>query len=74
MVVSSRKQNNVESAVTKLKSEGLDVTGLVCHVGNADHRQKLFDAAKQLGGLDILVSNAAVNPSVASVLDVTKVT
>ncbi|KAJ3663960.1 hypothetical protein Zmor_008173 [Zophobas morio] len=69
VVVSSRKQNNVESAVTKLKSEGLDVTGLVCHVGNADHRQKLFDAAKQLGGLDILVSNAAVNPSVASVLD-----
>jgi dehydrogenase/reductase SDR family protein 4 len=70
--VSSRKQNNVDQAVSKLKSQGLDVKGLVCHVSKADHRKKLFDEVKKLGGLDILVSNAAVNPSVAPVLDVRK--
>ncbi|EFA00284.1 dehydrogenase/reductase SDR family member 4 [Tribolium castaneum] len=69
VIVSSRKQNNVDEAVSRLKSEGLDVTGLMCHVSKADHRKKLFDTAKKLGGLDILVSNAAVNPSVAPVLD-----
>jgi dehydrogenase/reductase SDR family protein 4 len=69
VLVSSRKQNNVDQAVSKLKSQGLDVKGLVCHVSKADHRKKLFDEAKKLGGLDILVSNAAVNPSVAPVLD-----
>jgi len=69
VLISSRKQKNVDTAVTKLKSEGLDVTGLVCHVSNADHRKQLFEEAAKLGGLDILVSNAAVNPSVAAILD-----
>lgn len=44
--------------------------GLVCHVANAEDRKKLFLEAQNLGGLDILVSNAAVNPSMAPVLDV----
>ncbi|RZC37885.1 dehydrogenase/reductase SDR family member 4 [Asbolus verrucosus] len=69
VVVSSRKQNNVDAAISKLKSEGLNVTGIVCHVSKADHRKKLLEVAQKLGGLDILVSNAAVNPSVAPVLD-----
>ncbi|XP_044270061.1 short-chain dehydrogenase reductase 2a [Tribolium madens] len=69
VIVSSRKQNNVDEAVSRLKSEGLDVTGLICHVSKADHRKKLFEMAKSLGGLDILVSNAAVNPSAGGVLD-----
>lgn len=68
VIISSRKQKNVDTAVQKLKSEGLNVSGLVCHVSKAEDRQKLFEVVK--GGLDILVSNAAVNPGVAPVLDV----
>ncbi|ERL84577.1 dehydrogenase/reductase SDR family member 4 [Dendroctonus ponderosae] len=69
VIVSSRKAKNVEAATEKLSQEGLSVTGLVCHVGKSEDRRKLFDEAKKLGGLDILVSNAAVNPEVGSVFD-----
>ena len=70
MIISSRKQKNVDAAVGKLQSEGLKVSGLVCHVSNSEDRQKLYARARDLGGLDIVVSNAAVNPSLAPVLDV----
>ncbi|KAJ8964515.1 hypothetical protein NQ314_004810 [Rhamnusium bicolor] len=69
VIISSRKENNVQEAVKKLCSEGLDVKGLVCHVSKAADRQKLFEEAHKIGGLDILVSNAAVNPEVGDVLD-----
>lgn len=72
VVVSSRRQKNVSEAVQKLQSEGHNkVTGIVCHVGNAEDRKKLFEeAVSKFGGVDILVSNAAVNPAVGPVLDV----
>ncbi|XP_039447039.1 dehydrogenase/reductase SDR family member 4 [Culex pipiens pallens] len=70
VVVSSRKEQNVKKAVDQLKSAGLDVTGVKCHVANAADRKALFETAmKQYGGIDILVSNAAVNPEVGAVLD-----
>ncbi|KAH7289924.1 hypothetical protein KP509_30G024200 [Ceratopteris richardii] len=34
VVVSLRKQNNVDEAVEKLKVEGITVLGIPCHVGN----------------------------------------
>ena len=43
MVVSSRKQKNVDSAVEALKKEGLNVTGMVCHVGNKQDRDNLIE-------------------------------
>ncbi|XP_044761891.1 dehydrogenase/reductase SDR family member 4 [Coccinella septempunctata] len=69
VVVSSRKEKNVEKAVNELKKEGLNVTGVVCHVSKAEDRRKLFMESEKLGGLDILVSNAAVNPEIGGVLD-----
>lgn len=70
VMISSRKEKNVTKAVTELKNEGLTVSGLVCHVSNAEDRKKLYsETDKQFGGIDILVSNAAVNPTVGSVLD-----
>ncbi|GBP19849.1 hypothetical protein EVAR_75142_1 [Eumeta japonica] len=70
VVVSSRKEANVTKAVENLRAKGLNVEGVVCHVGKADQRKKLFDAAKnKFGGLDILVSNAAVNPAVSPILE-----
>lgn len=71
MVVSSRKPENVTKAVNQLKSAGLcDVIGVKCHVSNADDRKHLFDTAvKNFGKVDILVSNAAVNPTVGPVVE-----
>lgn len=73
VVVSSRKQQNVDQAVATLQGEGLSVTGIVCHVGKAEHRERLVATAVKLhGGIDILVSNAAVNPFFGNLLDVTE--
>ncbi|KAL0104303.1 hypothetical protein PUN28_017200 [Cardiocondyla obscurior] len=70
VMISSRKETNVKRAVEELKSEGLQVDGTVCHVGKAEDRKNLFEKTKtNFGGLDILVSNAAVSPAVGSVLD-----
>ncbi|KAJ8713496.1 hypothetical protein PYW07_013866 [Mythimna separata] len=70
VVISSRKEKNVEAAVKNLRSEGITVEGVVCHVANADHRKNLFEVTKsKFGGFDILVSNAAVNPAVSPILE-----
>nr|KAF6391757.1 hypothetical protein mPipKuh1_003805 [Pipistrellus kuhlii] len=73
VVVSSRKQQNVDRAVAALQGEGLSVTGTVCHVGKAEDRERLVTTAvKRYGGIDILVSNAAVNPFFGNLMDVTE--
>lgn len=41
VVVSSRRQQNVDETVAALRAEGLDVVGCVCHVGNLDHIKRL---------------------------------
>jgi len=41
--VSSRKKENVESAVDKLKAKKLSVSGIVCHVGNDAARKDLVE-------------------------------
>ncbi|KAF5273684.1 hypothetical protein FQA39_LY07374 [Lamprigera yunnana] len=71
VVISSRKQTNVDVALSQFAMEGLSnsVVGIVCHVGKADDRKKLFDEATKLGGLDILVSNAAINISFGPILE-----
>lgn len=48
VVISSRKQKNVEAATEKLKSEGLDVAGVVCHVSKAEDRKNLLETVNKL--------------------------
>ncbi|KAB0383342.1 hypothetical protein FD755_005259 [Muntiacus reevesi] len=73
VVVSSRKQQNVDRAVATLQGEGLSVTGTVCHVGKAEDRERLVATAVKLhGGVDILIYNAAVNPFFGNLMDVTE--
>ncbi|KAK5642116.1 hypothetical protein RI129_008283 [Pyrocoelia pectoralis] len=71
VVVSSRNQKNVDEALSKLAKDGLSdrVVGTVCHVGKAEDRKRIFDEAVKLGGLDILISNAAVNPTIGPILE-----
>lgn len=49
VVISSRKQENVDRAVNTLKGEGLSVTGTVCHVGKAEDRQHLVTTVSSRG-------------------------
>ncbi|KAK3735195.1 hypothetical protein QZH41_017947, partial [Actinostola sp. cb2023] len=71
VVVSSRKQENVIKATNTLEKEGLDVLGVMCHVGKHEHRTNLIQRTlSHFGGIDIFVSNAAVNPVYGSILQV----
>lgn len=72
--MSSRKEENVKNAVNSLHNIGLsNVIGVKCHVSLANDRKALIDAAiKEFGKIDVVVSNAAVNPTVGSVLDCTE--
>ncbi|CAF3912851.1 unnamed protein product, partial [Rotaria sp. Silwood1] len=73
VVISSRKQDNVQKAVNALKKEKLDIYGTVCHVSKSDDRKRLLDETiKTYGKLDILVSNAAISPSVGNILETTE--
>ncbi|XP_016061250.1 PREDICTED: dehydrogenase/reductase SDR family member 2, mitochondrial-like [Miniopterus natalensis] len=69
VVVSSRKQQNVDRAVAELQGEGLSVSGTVCHVGKAEDRERLAALAlRHCGVVDILVCVAGVNPYVGSTM------
>uniref|UniRef100_A0A667ITR9 Dehydrogenase/reductase 2 n=1 Tax=Lynx canadensis TaxID=61383 RepID=A0A667ITR9_LYNCA len=69
VVVSSRKQQNVDRAVAALQGEGLSVVGTVCRVGKAEDRERLVaTVVEHCGGLDFLVCSAGVNPLVGSTL------
>ncbi|KAJ4830655.1 hypothetical protein Tsubulata_033951 [Turnera subulata] len=71
VVISSRKQKNVEEAVEKLKAKGIgQVLGVVCHVSNPQHRKNLIlQTVEKFGKIDVVVSNAAANPSTDSILE-----
>lgn len=72
VVVSSRKERNVSEAVKALKMEGVTAVGVVAHVGvDSDRRNLIQFAVDRFGKLDILVSNAAVNPHHGDLLAVT---
>lgn len=73
VIISSRNQKNVDQAVAEIKKEGLKAEGFVCHVGNKDHRDKLFKYIKDtFGRLDVLVLNAAVSTQFGSLFDTTE--
>ena len=48
VMVSSRKQENVDRAVELLRSEpgNLVVEGVVCHVGKPEHRKNMIETVK----------------------------
>lgn len=70
VMICSRKKDNVDDTVKQLRSKGLEVSGCVCHVGSAEHRKQLVQKTVQAyGNIDILVSNAAVNPTSGPLLD-----
>ncbi|KFQ27515.1 Dehydrogenase/reductase SDR family member 4, partial [Merops nubicus] len=70
VVLSSRRDQHVAAAVGRLRGQGLEVTGVSCHVGRPHDREALVQKAlATYGGIDILVSNAAVNPAFGPALE-----
>eukprot|EP00850_Spirogloea_muscicola_P010488 SM000062S19874 [mRNA] locus=s62:141143:142669:+ [translate_table: standard] len=73
VVVSSRKKKNVDEAVEQLAGLGINCLGAVCHVASAEQRRSLVAAAvEKYGRIDIFVSNAAVNPGMGGILDMSE--
>lgn len=63
VVVSSRKQEAVDAVAESFKADGLEATGIACHVGSEEQLQNLVDKTIEVyGGVDIIVNNAATNP------------
>ncbi|XP_030825729.1 LOW QUALITY PROTEIN: dehydrogenase/reductase SDR family member 4-like [Camarhynchus parvulus] len=70
VLISSRRAQNVQRAVERLRGRGLQVSGVTCHVGRAEERERMVQAALDtFGAIDILVSNAAVNPHFGPALE-----
>ena len=70
VIVSSRKQDDCQVVVDRLRAAGLSAEALACHVGNMEDIANAFaHVGAAHGRLDILVNNAATNPYFGHVLD-----
>jgi short-subunit dehydrogenase involved in D-alanine esterification of teichoic acids len=45
VIVSSRNKERVEEAVKQLQAQAITCTGVVCHVGSKEHRDRLIATA-----------------------------
>jgi NAD(P)-dependent dehydrogenase (short-subunit alcohol dehydrogenase family) len=63
VVVSSRKPDACEAVAKNIRASGGKAIVIPCHVGRKEELQNLVDTTvMECGGVDIVVSNAAVNP------------
>ena len=70
VVISSRRQENVDSAVAEFKRENLPHLGIACHVAKEGDRKNLVhQTVAKFGKIDILVSNVAVSPHFGNIID-----
>jgi NAD(P)-dependent dehydrogenase (short-subunit alcohol dehydrogenase family) len=70
VVVSSRKQEAVDEVVAEIKKNGGSAIAIACNVSKPDEVQNLVDKTlATFGTIDILVNNAAANPSFGPVVE-----
>lgn len=63
VVVSSRKPDACEAVAAAIRTKGGTAEVIPCHIARKEELQKLVDQTTALwGGIDVMVSNAAVNP------------
>lgn len=70
IVVASRKQDAVDETARALITEGIDAIGIAAHMGDdAQIKNLVAQTVKIFGGIDIIVNNAAINPSFGPIAD-----
>lgn len=70
VVVSSRKKESVEQVANSIIENGGKAIAVACHMGNMQDVDRLVtETVSAFGGVDILVNNAATNPTFGPVVD-----
>lgn len=63
-------QANVDDTVKQLEAKGISVVGAAANVGKLEDIKQIVELAfSTYGRIDVVVSNAAVNPFTGSILD-----
>ena len=63
VVVSSRKQEELNAVVAAFKQDGLDAIAIAANVSNPEDLDALIEqTVERCGGIDVLINNAAANP------------
>ncbi len=63
VIVSSRKQEAVETVAERFRAGGIDAVAVAANVGQTEDLEALVrQSIEAYGGIDILVNNAAANP------------
>lgn len=64
IVIASRKQDAVDEVAKEFLAEGIEAIGIAAHMGDRGQVKNLVEQTfKHFGGIDIIVNNAATNPS-----------
>jgi dehydrogenase/reductase SDR family member 4 len=64
IIIASRKQEAVDETAKEFLAEGIDAIGIAAHMGDMLQIKNLVEqTVKHFGGIDIIVNNAATNPS-----------
>lgn len=70
VVINSRKQEELDSVASSIREAGGECTGIAANAGDIKACQLLIDKVISVcGGLDILVNNAATNPTYGPLLN-----
>lgn len=63
VVISSRNQSDCDAVAERLNAAGGTAVAIACNINHVDQLQNLVEETRrQLGPIDILVCNAAINP------------
>lgn len=72
VVIASRKRSACDELAAQIQSAGGRASSFACDVGRAEEVEALIgETVQDLGGLDVLVCNAAANPAMGPMAEVT---
>ncbi|MCX2743073.1 glucose 1-dehydrogenase [Mangrovivirga sp. M17] len=73
VIVSSRKQESVDEVAENIVNTGGKAIGIAAHVGNSEDIQNLVkQTLEKFNSIDIIVNNAAINPTYGPIQDSTE--
>jgi len=71
VVIASRKKDDLERVAGEIRQTGKKCLAVPAHIGRLEEIGPLVDQTKQaFGRIDVLINNAATNPSMASAIDI----